>query len=225
MTKHKKLYITLGILVTVFVVALSFFAIKLRFDAYLPHEKIQIILPFDAQYDKATSLIPMGETIYHPKPMAPMGHPGIDFGSQIAYPFIASADGTISKILKGASSDGSDVYLDSGAYSIVYKEMDSNHIFVTVGQKVKQGDKIAMPDPKVDPARANDPNGNVHYSTHWEFASASPIRDRYCPLTYFTSESRTRIETIWVSVKPTDNGGVKQQFPYICSGDYYNRVE
>lgn len=218
MKKHKKLKIAL-IILGVILLIVGLLAVKLlRIDAYLPHKHISIILPFEPQYDSVTGLIPMGETIYHPKPQAPRGHPGIDFGAQVPYPFIASADGTISEIKKGGSSDGSDIYINSGAYLIVYKEMDSNNIFVKVGQKVKQGDKIAMPDPKVQ-------DGHTHYSTHWEFASASPIRDRYCPLTYFTPESRARIEAIWANVKLTDTGGVKTKFPYICSGDYYNRVD
>lgn len=225
MKKHKKLYIFLGIFGIILTTAMGILGTKLRLDAYIPHKKIIVILPFDAQYDSVTGMIPMGETIYHPKPKSPLGHPGIDFGGQVAFPFIASADGKITKIIKGGSSDGSDIYLSSGAYSIVYKEMDSNNIFVKVGQKVKQGDKIAMPDPKQEPARPNEPNGGIHYSTHWEFGSASPIRDRYCPLTYFTPESKARIEAIWAAVKPTDAGGVKTKFPDICSGDYHNRVE
>lgn len=215
MNKHKRLLVGLGVII---LILLSVFGYLLRLDAFLPHKKIEIILPFAAQYDSSTLMIPMGETIYHPKPKSPLGHPGIDFGGQVSFPFIASTDGKITRIIEGGSSDGSDIYLSHGAYNIVYKEMDTNNIYVKVGQKVKQGDKIALPNPKVD-------GGNTHYSTHWEFASASPIRDRYCPLTYFTPESRARIEAIWEHVKPTDNGGVKAKFPYICSGDYYNRVE
>ena len=88
----------------------------LRFDAYFPHQKIQIILPFAAQYDSVTSLIPMGETIYHPKPQVPNGHPSIDFVSQQSYPFIAAADGKVNKIIMGGSSDGADVVVGSGDY-------------------------------------------------------------------------------------------------------------
>jgi len=39
--------------------------------------------------------------------------------------------------------------------------------------RVRQGDKIALPDPKRDPQHPE----NIHYSTHWEFASVSPLRD------------------------------------------------
>ena len=208
-----------GVLILLAVCVASY---ALRLDAFLPHQKISIILPFDAQYDAVTGMIPMGETIFHPKPQSPRGHPGIDFGGQVPYPFIASADGVISRMVPMGSSDGIDIYLTSGEYSIVYKEMDPNRVFVTVGQHVKQGDKIAMPDPKVqDPNKPNE----VHYSTHWEFGSVSPVRDRFCPLTYFTPESRARIEAIWSHVSDTDAGGVKRQFADICSGDYAGRVE
>jgi len=216
--RAKLIFIPLGVLLLAGLVAAQ---TLLHLDAFLPHKKIQIIMPFDAQYDNATSMIPMGETIFHPKPQVPNGHPGIDFVSQQSFPFIASADGKITKMILGGSSDGIDITLTSGAYNIVYKEMDPDNVFVKMGQQVKQGGRIAMPNPKRDPEHAE----NVHYSTHWEFASASPIRDRFCPLTYFTAESRARIEAIWDTVKPTDFQNTKQQFPYICSGDYYNRTE
>lgn len=208
MKKHKKIIITvLGVVLTP-ILALGFTILQPQ--AFLPHKKIQIILPLETKYDSVTALIPMGETIYHPN--APKGHPGIDFGSDTAYPFIASADGKITKMTHG-SSDGIDIYLSSGAYSIVYKEMDESKMFVKVGDKVKQGDKIAMPNPK-------NIEGRIHYSVHWEFASASVILDRYCPMNYFTPESQTRIEEIWARVKPTDFNGMKQRFPNICSGGY-----
>jgi len=216
--RARLILVPLGLLVFGGLVAAEF---VLRLDAYLPHKKLQIILPFAAQYDSTTALIPMGETIYHPKPQVPNGHPGIDFVSQQSFPFIASADGKITKMLKGGSSDGTDITLHSGAYNIVYKEMDPDHVFVKVGQKVRQGDKIALPDPKRDPQHPE----NIHYSTHWEFASVSPLRDRFCPLSYFTDESRGRIEVIWAEVQPADFDHMKQHFPSICSGDYANRME
>jgi len=222
MNKHKKPLIIIG---AVLIILVSILAVFLRFDVFLPHNKIQIILPFAAQYDVETKLIPMGETIYHPKPKDPNGHPGIDFVSQKPFPFIASADGTISKMVKGGSSDGTDIYISSGPYSIVYKEMDSNNMFVKLGQQVKQGDKIAMPDPKYDTNATSGKSDSVHYSTHWEFASASPIQDRFCPLTYFTPDSLKRIDVIWSNVGQSDFNNMKQQFPNICNGDYSNRVD
>lgn len=213
----KKIIMSVGLVI--FLSILGFVGYFVQLQAFLPHKKIQIILPFDAKYDSATSLIPMGETIYHPKPKVPKGHPGIDFGSQVAYPFIASADGMITKMNHG-SSDGIDIYLTSGAYSIVYKEMDESKMFVKVGQKVKQGDKIAYGNPKHGSGGPGTENDLVHYSVHWEFASASFLKDRYCPVNYFTEDSRKRIEAIWANVKPTDFQDMKQQFPEICSGDY-----
>lgn len=217
MKKIKTRYIAITLislpLILALVVVLSF----LRLDAFLPHDKVSIILPFDQQYDKSTRIIPMGETIHHPKSESPKGHPGIDFGSQESYPFIAAMDGKISKIeyVEGA---GNNITLNNGAYNVVYAEMDHKNTYVAKGQKVKQGDKIALPYPKED-------GGNKHYSVHWEFASISVIRDRFCPNSYFTDDSRQRIDAIWERVKKEDNSEMTKQFPHICSGDYYNRTD
>lgn len=212
--KKKIILIVLGV---VFFLALFFLNTLIQFKAFLPHKKIEIILPFDEKYDFSTTLIPMGEKIYHPD--SPLGHPGIDFGGEVDFPFIASADGTITKMNHG-SSDGIDIYLESGFYSIVYKEMDESRMFVKIGDKVKKGDKIAMPNPKAEKGETR-----VHYSTHWEFASISPVKDRYCPVNYFTQESKTRIEKIWDKMDPNAMGGMKAKYPNICSGGYEGREE
>lgn len=219
--KHRKLFLILGVVLLLGVGVAGYF---FQVQAFLPHKKITIILPFDSRYDSETQLIPMGETIYHPKPQVPKGHPGIDFVSNTPYPFLASADGTITKMGHG-SSDGIDIYLSSGVYNIVYKEMDESKMFVKVGQKVKVGDKIAMPNPKYGSGKPGDPTTSVHYSVHWEFASASVLLDRFCPVSYFTPDSKNRIEAIWARVSPTDFSNMKQHFPNICSGDYANAVE
>jgi hypothetical protein len=52
---------------------------------------------------------------------------------------------------------------------------------------------------------------------HWEFGSISPVIDRFCPLMYFTEESRIRLENIW---DRTDIPQMKPQYPKICNSVY-----
>jgi hypothetical protein len=42
-------------------------------------------------------------------------------------------------MILGGSSDGIDITLTSGAYNIVYKEMDPDNVFVKMGQQGKAG--------------------------------------------------------------------------------------
>ncbi len=46
-------------------------------------------------------------------------------------------------------------------------------------------------------------------------------KDRFCPLGYFDAESRARIDTIW----DRTNNRFKDQFPNICSGNYYGKED
>lgn len=77
--------------------------------------------------DVPDGMIPMGETINHPKPQVPNGHPGINFqynGSK-SHNVVASANGTTTSITKGASNTGKwDVEVKSGFYLLRYKEME-----------------------------------------------------------------------------------------------------
>jgi hypothetical protein len=57
---------------------------------------------------------------------------------------------------------------------------------------------------------------------HWEFGSTSPIIDRFCPLTYYTPDSLTRIEAIWAH---TDTPEMKARYPKICNGNYDGKAE
>lgn len=178
--------------------------------AWLPHRHIEIALPFSAE-NEATSLIPMGETIEHPKPATPKGHPGIDFHWNAAVPLIASADGVVIDVK--ATDQGGDVTVRHNLfYETRYKEMDN--IQVKRWQKVKRGQTLGVPHCTVFE------QGNTHCQLHWEFASTSLARDRFCPTNYFDADSRRRIEAIWATVKPDDNKGMKRDFPEICSGDY-----
>lgn len=65
-------------------------------------EKVLLSLPFNKN-DLPSMLIPMGETLEHPKPDNPKGHPGIDFlwnsesGGRFSKIY-ASLDGEISAV-------------------------------------------------------------------------------------------------------------------------------
>jgi murein DD-endopeptidase MepM/ murein hydrolase activator NlpD len=188
--------------------------------AFLPHQKIVISLPFSQQYDSSTGMIPMGETMFHPKPQVPHGHPGIDFQWSHQVPIIASSDGIITNINHG-SSNGIDVTIRNGVYELRYKELDENSLGSNIKllHIVNKGDFIGYPG-------ASIVGGNVaHYQLHWEFASISVLLDRFCPVTYFDSDSNKRINNIWSNVSLDANQGVKRNFPDICSGDYENKTE
>jgi len=221
------------VLLSIGVLAGIFCVFMLPISFYLPHQKPVIILPFDPQYDSNCALMPMGEKIAHPD--APSGHPGIDFGfSEVTknVPYIASMDGTISKIkiypnreLKGQggkeplSINEADVVIRNGPYQTVYSEMDADSLpaYIKRGAKISQGDFIGYGNftTGVKP-------GTKREMIHWEFGSISPLIDRFCPLTYFTVESETRIEKIWVQ---TDWPEMKALYPNICNGDYDGKAE
>ncbi len=198
---------------------------------YLPHKKPVLILPIAPAYDYAASIMPMGEKINHPD--APNGHPGIDFtlrGLTEKAPYIASMDGIVSRVhvypFKWAKGDDTvinktvvDVVIVNGPYQIVYSEMDSDSLpaGIKVGAKIKQGDLVGYGNLVM----VSDP-GTYIEMIHWEFGSIAPIIDRFCPLTYFTSESRIRIEKIW---EHTAWPEMKALYPLICNGGYEGKAE
>lgn len=185
-----------------------------RPDTYLPHKRIVIAVPFTADNAPST-LIPMGETIEHPKPQTPKGHPGIDFAWEpgVAGRVTSSSDGTVSGIkLGGSHAELWDVEVSSGPYLLRYKELKVYNQELKRGTKVKIGDYIGTP-------------GTLAGGFHWEFASQSLARDRFCPMTYFDPASKQLIEKIWDQTPVDAMKGMKRQFPDICSGDYKNAAE
>jgi hypothetical protein len=190
----------------------------------LPHKKIAIRVPYEFA-DVPDSMIPMGETINHPKPQVPHGHPGIDFqyeGSKL-HNVVASADGTVNSIKKGASNPGKwDVEIGNGFYLLRYKEMEDYNPAFRPGYKVKEGDFIGHF------GIYQEKDGIVHEQIHWELASTALLRDRFCPLTYFDSQSFKSIDELWAKVPSQSDQNMivmKSRFPYICSGDYYGKTE
>ena len=190
-------------------------------QTYLPHQHIVISLPFAPEDGTGALLTPMGETIYHPKPQVPNGHPGIDFAWNHSVSIISSSDGTVIQVINESESSGlADVTVSSSVYELRYKELASGSIGnnIKVGAKIKKGDFIG----NAGPGWHMGINLEDTYGIHWELGSPSLIRDRFCPLTYFDADSLSRINKIWAN-HPLDD--MKQNFPYICSGDYFNKTD
>ena len=199
----------------IFLILVIFFAwrLYLRFVLPIPHERVTISLPFNSQDDDLIFINPMGETDHH-KP--PHGHPGLDFAWHHPAALIAVTDGRITKIKEhppggfGETEKFYDLELVNGNYAIRYGEIKPKDD-LKVGMKVSKGDVIGRG------GEYNQPGGlGLYYSIHWEFDYDTPVFDRLCPLTYFDSQSQSRINSIWEKVGQTYNG----QFPEICSGFY-----
>ncbi len=190
--------------------------------AFLPHNHVEISLPFAASEDATVNLIPMGEKIEHNEANGnPDGHPGIDFGFQRVTAIIASADGWIFTAGKTAANS-IDVTTYSGFYKITYKELNTIEPEIKRFAKIKKGqllgyagrDRIIEGRPKPE-----DGSGQIH----WEFSSASFLIDRLCPVEYFDAESRRRIEQIWANVRSDDQ--FKKDYPDICSGVFKDKED
>jgi hypothetical protein len=218
----KQIILTLKVFFLVLILPLLVFgAVAARFVLirYIPHERASIILPFSPEDDDLIFINPMGEKVEHPD--SPLGHPGLDFGWSHPAPLIASMDGKVSRIVEHATGGHGetekiyDVEVVSGVYAVRYEEI-SPASELKVGMQVKQGDVIGRG------GKYNQPGAlGVYYSTHWEFDFNTPIYDRLCPMTYFTPESRKRIEAIWAKVGMTYDG----RYSEVCSGDYAGRQE
>lgn len=172
-----------------------------------PQERIVIGLPYQAS-DPPTSMEPMGETLNHPKPQVPLGHPGIDFKWDHAAKVIASADGTVVSIGPDVEN-GIELHsmrVRSGKYAITYDEIGEIADGVQKGSKVYKGDVIAYVDAEFG-------------QMHWDFGYALPIMEPLCPLTYFDDNSRSLLEKHWENAYYK----ARDQFPDICSGDFANR--
>lgn len=202
---------------------------------YFPHERPILILPIESKYDSRANIMPMGEKIAHPD--APLGHPGIDFGfggikESEFIPYIAAMDGVITKVkiypndekkegeIQAISKNMADVIIKKGPYQTAYTSLDGDTLpkSIKVGVKIKQGDFVGYGNFMY---KGTEP-GTKSEMIHWEFGSTSPLIDRFCPLEYFTDESRERIEKIWAQTQDTQ---IKPQYPLICNGGYEGKVE
>lgn len=216
MSRAKKiLFISLGVIgLGVGIVAARFALIQ-----YWPHDRLTIILPFAAADDELIFINPMGERVQHVD--APRGHPGLDLGWHHPAPLIAAAAGKVTSIKEhppGGHGETEKVYnvtVVSGVYAVRYEEI-SPIPSLKVGQRIRQGEVIGRG------GRYEQPGGlGIYYNTHWEFDFNTPVYDRLCPMSYFTPESKARIEEIWAKVGTTYDG----RYPEVCSGDYQGRQE
>ncbi len=167
-------------------------------------EQITLSLPFDKN-DPPNMLIPMGETLEHPKPDNPKGHPGIDFlwqnetGGRNAKIY-TSLDGEVAAVWP---SEGKwDITIKSGKWAIQYGHvvnLDSN---IKEGNKVKVGDLIAESE-----------------NMHWAFGYVQSFEPKYpdylCPINYFSEEDQKLLLSIPIMEKHKEAG-----FTEFCSGDY-----
>lgn len=180
-----------------------------------------LYLPFSGAI-MPDGLMPMGETINHPKPQNPDGHPGIDFqwNNPSGLPVItASMDATVTGIRASDSHAGAyDVATRSGLYEVDYTEMGSVTSGLTVGDNLHVGDAVGTPQ---HPAGVTDqPNYRM---IHWQFGYGSEDTSlafsvrRLCPMTYFATSAKSTIEAIWST---TDWPEMKENAPNICSGNY-----
>lgn len=177
-----------------------------------------LYLPYSTISNLPSSLVPMGETIYHAKPQNPTGHGGIDFQweTPISIPtIIASMDATVTAIINSTSHIGTfDVTTKNGKWGVDYAEMASVKSGLEVGDSVKVGDEIGTPQ---HPSSITDfPNFRM---IHWQFgyAGEAGVGERLCPMQYFTSDAKTAIESLWAN---TNSPNLKANAPDICSGDY-----
>ncbi len=177
-------------------------------------ERITMTLPF-TEGNRPDSLGPMGETISHPKPQNPRGHPGIDFqwDGSATKQLIASTSGVVATIRTGFHPSTWDLYIVSGCWRIGYGVLGSVAPSLSEGSVVQKGDPIGTP--------AHSPGTGADMSAfHWEFGynnARSLYPFRICPMTYFDVNSVQRIEAIWASSTYMH----KDLFPHICSGDFF----
>ena len=178
-----------------------------------------LYLPFSAS-TLPDSMTPMGETIYHPKPQNPQGHPGIDYqwsNPSQTISILASMDGEVTAIEENTYHiETYDLSTRNGRYRTTYTEMEAVNPSLKVGDQVKVGDLIGNPQ---HPSTITDqPNFRM---IHWEFGLHSESNpfwgDRLCPMTYFAASAKSTIETIWANLSWPE---LKANAPDICSGDY-----
>lgn len=172
-----------------------------------PQERIVLSLPYE-ESDPPIYMEPMGETINHPKPQVPLGHPGIDFKWGHAAKVIAAADGKVVSIKQIVDHDIelNNVKIRSGKYAFSYDEIGELAEGIRTGTNLKRGDLVGYIHPKF-------------LQMHWDFGYALPVLEPLCPMTYFNKEAANSLEATWASA----GYKARDQFPDICSGDFAER--
>ncbi len=177
--------------------------------------RITISLPF-ADTDTPYGLIPLGETVNHPKPANPRGHPGIDFQWNHKASILAAADGVVTDIVNvdhpSAPNTWDVLVISNNCYQIGYTELESHNPALSIGGAITAGSFIGYPQ--------HPPGSHSTYRMiHWEFGYFADYKmypDRLCPMTYFDSHASALIEQVWANTAWES----KPQFPLVCSGDF-----
>lgn len=214
----KRILLILGTLVLVVVV----FHNLTNKNAYtnLPvNGKPVIELPIDRSGKIPNQIMPMGETINHDAKSG--GHPGIDFqwhdGDGVK--IYSSMDSEVVGIFKD-DKGRYDLATRNGKWGVDYTELESVNPQLKTGTKLKVGDWVGIPN------HPNDVNDLPRYRMiHWQLGYSDnlfpgKVKDRLCPLTYFSSSARIMIEKIWAD---TEWPEMKANAPEICSNYYKGR--
>ena len=179
-------------------------------------ERITFTLPFTAE-NNPQSIIPLGEKEVH---NFGIGHGGIDFQWDHSVPLIAVMDGRVSvRKNEDIGEPTWDVNLTGQGFTVIYLELQRDQPVVKDGAYVKKGDFIGYPHGHY----FSDSGGHTNYQVQWElrYDTFFPWVYPLCPLTYFDSEARSRIEKLWASFD--DGSEFRRKYPDICSGGYYGR--
>lgn len=175
----------------------------------MPPVSFIISLPF-SEINKPYALMPMGETINHPDPPNPGGHPGIDFMWDQKTDIIACTNGTVNKIELTESHNKWDVFINTNDFYVGYTTLENVDENIRIGTQVYAGQKIG------ESGLFDHGDGTFHYMIHWEVGIIEGHR-RVCPMAYFDETSRQRIVDIWADTNWLE---MKEQFPHICNGYY-----
>lgn len=198
------------------------FLVALQPWVFLPHQHIEISLPFEPQDDSLTNIIPMGEKIEHNESNGnPNGHPGIDFQWNKPTKIITVADGRVINIRKNQDNQFILEQQLNMFYRTVYQELNELDPSIRLFAKVKKGQLLGYTgvEPPKDGGRPK--KGDPSRQLHWDFISSSMFVGRLCPLGYFDANSRARVEKIWANVPANDE--FKSRYPEICSGVYKDK--
>jgi len=211
----------MGSLVLVVIVYHSFVN-KNAFTNLPENGKPVLELPIDPKGKIPDQIMPMGETINHEIKYG--GHPGIDFqwtdGDGVK--IYSSMDSEVIGIFKSSRAGLYDLATKNGGWGVDYTELESVNPELKVGSRLKVGDWVGIPN------HPNDLEGNPKYRMiHWQFGYSDyiipgKVKDRLCPLTYFSESARNLIEKIWID---TDWPEMKANAPEICSNYFKGKDE
>ena len=216
-----RLLLVIGALVLV-VIVYHYFVNKNAYTNLSENGKPVLELPIDKNGELPDSIMPMGETINHEAKYG--GHPGIDFqwydGDGVK--IYSSMDSEVIGIFKSERAGLFDLATRNGKWGVDYTELESVNPQIKVGSKLKVGDWVGIPNNPKD--LADNPKYRM---IHWQFGYSDNIfpgkvKDRLCPLTYFSSSARTLIEKLWAD---TEWPEMKANAPEICSNYFKERVK